>query len=249
MKIFTFGGGRRLEYAEKILSDVEAFGELLLLPIPSTKDNIHVKGTDLLLSEATGAAGKGTYVCGYGIPEELRESLVCRGAEVFDGLLSEDFLSENAALTVEGALGHLLTSSDASIRELRIGVIGYGRIGSRLLDSLIFLGARVRLYTRSERLRHALGEEGIESRAFVFDGDYSGLDVLINTAPARILSEEKMSECEKAGLRIIDLASGECFPPSVSVLKLPSVPEVSYPKTAGRLYAEYIKKHFGGDKL
>jgi hypothetical protein len=218
------------------------YDELILLPIPTTKDNIHVKGSDLTLSEISERSGHRSAVCGYGLPDLFREELESRGAQVFDGLYSEDFLVENALLTVDGALGEILKSFDSAPRELSIGVIGYGRIGKRLLEVLLFLGGRVKVYTRSARARCELGKEGIESGEFVFDGDYSGIDLLINTAPTVVMSEEKVKECEEKRLQILDLASGECFPTSPIVKKLASIPELFYPKSAGRLYAKYISE-------
>ena len=215
--------------------------ELILLPIPSTKDNIHVKGTNILLSDVVERASGTSAVCGYGLPKNIKEELTLKGCVVFDGLLSEEFLAENAVLTVDGALGELLCSQSSPPRDLSIGIVGYGRIGKRLLRDLLFLGARVKLFTRSSTVRLALGEEGIESEEFSVDADYQGLDVLVNTAPARVMSIEGIKKWEDRGLQILDLASGECFPPSSSVKKLASIPEAFYPKSAGRLYGKYIK--------
>ena len=249
MEIFSFGGGARLEYCAEYLADITAdIKELILLPIPSTKDNIHVKGTDVKLSQIVDRADGGSAVCGYGLPRDVKDELAKKGTAVFDGLCSEDFLVENAVLTVDGTLGELLTSFPLSLRDLRVGIIGYGRIGKRLLRALLFMGARVRLYTRSEAVRMALGEEGVESEAFAFDSEYKGLDVLINTAPASVMSEEGIRKCEDMGLRILDLASGVCFPESPCVKKLASIPEAFYPKSAGRLYGKYISEFLRLDK-
>jgi len=243
MKIFSFGGGRRLEYCAEYLSDMRGnYEKLILLPIPTTKDNIHIKGSDVTLSRIVGMADRNSAVCGYGIPFGVKEALGEMGASVFDGSDSEDFLVENAVLTVDGALGELLTSLESAPGDLSVGIIGYGRIGKRLLEALLFLGSRVKVYTRSEAVRRSLGEAGIESGEFVFDGDYHNLDVLINTAPTAVMSEEKIKEYEKDSLRILDLASGECFPPSVNVKKLASIPEMFYPRSAGRLYGKYISE-------
>ena len=243
MKIFSFGGGGRLKFCAEYLSGMTGdLNELILLPIPSTKDNIHVKGSDVLLSEIPSRITPESAVCGYGLPNSLKEELQSLGARVFDGLCSEDFLVENAVLTVDGAVGEILGTLSSAPRDLSIGIIGYGRIGKRLLEALLFFGARVKIYTRSDAVRLTLGESGIESEKFVFDADYDGLDVLVNTAPASVMGEEKIKEYEEKGLRILDLASGECFPESHCVKKLASIPEKFYPKSAGVLYAKYISE-------
>jgi hypothetical protein len=74
--------------------------------------------------------------------------------------------------------------------------------------------------------------------------DYSALDLLINTAPARQIDEGKLPD----DLKIIDLASGSIFEPLPRLIKLASIPNAFYPETAGRLYAEGIIRAFGGDK-
>ena len=249
MKIFTLGEERRLKYCRDFLS--EAFDEpyrLLVLPIPSTKNNIHVKGTEITLADALGELSEGDAVAGYGLPESIREELTLRSVRVFDGAMCEPFLADNADLTVHGALAAILGSGEKSPADMKIGIIGYGRIGSRLLRALLFLGAKVILFTRSEESRSALGKEGVETAPFVYDGDYTDLDILVNTAPTKIMSEEVMRKCEEAGLKILDLASGECFPLSVSLNKMASVPEKLYPRSGGRLYAEYIKRFLMGEE-
>ncbi len=243
MEIFTFGTGGRLKSCRDYLSGISTNVErLILLPIPTTKDNIHIKGTDTPLSQIYPLTSCGTVIACYGLPSEVKREAERLGARVIDGLLSEEFLAENARLTAEGALGEILTGCERSVGEMKIGIVGYGRIGSRLLRLLMFLGAKVKLYTRSESLRGELGREGIETAEFGENSEYCGLDLLVNTAPATVFSKEKSKEYEEAGLKILDLASGECFPPSPFVKKLASIPEQFYPVSAGRLYARLIEK-------
>ncbi len=243
MEIFTFGGGGRLDFCREYLSGISAnVKRLILLPIPTTKNKIHIKGTDIELSEIYPLFEPGCAVACYGLPDEVRAEAERLGARVIDGLFSEEFLADNAALTAEGALGEILTSSDRSVSEMRIGIIGYGRIGSRLVRALMFMGSKIKLYTRSEQLRSSLGREGIETADFNTQSDYSGLDLLVNTAPAMVMNSEVLSKYEAAGLKILDLASGECFPPSAYVKKLPSIPEAFYPASAGKLYGRFIEK-------
>ncbi len=250
MEIFTFGGGGRQKACLEYLSGISVSTErLILLPIPSTKDKIHIKGTDIPLSEIYPLIKEGCAVACYGLPESVREISESLGAFVIDAAKSEDFLLENADLTAEGALGVLLTDTDSSLGEKRIGIIGYGRIGSRLMRLLLFMGAKIRLYTRSRSLREELCREGIDVSGFSKESDYCGLDILINTAPVTVFSEERMKEYEARGLKILDLASGECFPPSANLKKLASVPEIQYPKTAGRLYGSFIEKALKEERL
>lgn len=240
MEIFTFGAGGRTEYCKEYLKELSFAKRLVLLPIPTTLDKTLIKGTEIPLSEIYSICDEGTVVFGYGFPEQAAETVKERGARLFDGSKDEELVSDNAALTAEGALGIILTESDSSIVDKRIGIIGYGRIGSRLFKLLMLMGARVKLYTRSVSLREEFGKEGVETEEFSSDSDYSGLDLLVNTAPTVIMDEKKLSFYEEKGLLIYDLASGKCFPDSPSVKKLPSLPERMYPRSAGKVYSDFV---------
>ena len=241
MEIFTFGEGARLDFCREYFAAAKGEGRLLLLPIPTTKDNIHIKGTDLPLSEIYPLCAEGTAVACYGLPREVSLSASERGATVIDGLACEDFLLKNAELTALGAMGVILTEYKKCPAQMRVGIIGYGRIGKALLRHLLFLGAGVKVFSRSEETRRLLGERGVQSGAFPPEEGYFGLDILVNTAPSSVMGKEELSAYAEAGLGIIDLASGVCFPDSPYVKKLPSIPEAFYPESGGRLYAELIE--------
>ena len=131
-----------------------------------------------------------------------------------------------------------MNSSRVSIREMRIGVVGYGRIGKRLTNMLLYLGASVRVFTSREDLRLDLCEYGIATAASAKDADLSGLDILINTAPATIFDKDLIPQ----RLRIIELASGDNFAGVAGVEKYPSVPAKMFPLSAGRAWGRAIER-------
>ena len=241
MEIRTIGSGKRLERCGRILSDKADISEhsLFLLPIPSTKDKITVTGTDTELSRIPEMVNKGDTVAGYGIPEEIKKRIALCGGAVYDGALDEGLLSENAELTARGALGYILTEYGRDVTDLRIGIVGIGRIGSRLLHYLVMLGASPTAYTTRESLARELCEWGIDAPR-----DFAGaeeMDILVNTAPAKSFDEEQTARIlEKT--QILDLASGRIFPEGENVVKLPSIPEKFYPESAGEVYAKYVLK-------
>ena len=65
------------------------------------------------------------------------------------------------------------------------------------------------------------------------DADLSGLDLLINTAPAVIF--DTRDGVFPGGLRVIDLASGENFPGLSDVERYPSIPARMFPYSSGRM--------------
>ncbi|MBQ2875657.1 MAG: hypothetical protein IJE25_01465 [Clostridia bacterium] len=247
MEILTYGMGERLRVCSSaVAADYVGDCRIIILPIPTSRDGVHVSGTEVELSEVCREVREGTLVAGYGIPEGVAREILELGGSIYDGSLDEVLISENATLTALGALGYILTELPASPSELSFGIVGYGRIGSRLLRLLLFLGARVRVYSGNSATLRELSELGIEAVDYRGSSDFSGLDVLINTAPARIVTKKAIREC--CGLRVIDLASGRYLEGISGLVKLPSIPEKYYPQSAGRLYARRIAEHLK-DKL
>lgn len=243
MEICRFGVGGRQRACEAALSEIEAarYERLVLLPIPTTRDGEHISSTDTPLREILSLVGRGTLVAGYNIPDALGAEILSSGGEVYDAALDEDFLIENAEITAEGALGKILCDFKKAPRDLKVGIVGYGRISKALTRLLLFLGASVKIYTRRDAVRLSLAEYGIESSHGESVGDFSGLDILFNTAPARFPAE--VAESLSGNTVLFDLASGRCFDDGVEFIKLSSVPDAMYPDTAGKIYARYISGH------
>jgi len=112
MIIENFGTGARCAQTLRLLLSAEADGllpdsvkRLVLLPIPTSKDKVHLSGTDKLLDEVFSDAKKGDFFAGYGIDKKIKESIREMGGIVYDALDDEDFLCENADETAIGALG------------------------------------------------------------------------------------------------------------------------------------------------
>lgn len=248
MNIETYGTGSRILSAARHLGearDISAGRHFVLLPIPSTKDKKYVKDTNTALDSTLAYADKNSVVVGYGLPEGYTKKATRLGARILDLALDEEFQRENSYVSALGAVGYLLTSSDKEPRDTKFGVVGYGKIGKALVRMLLFHGAHVKLYTSKLLTSLELGECGIES-VFVseWDGgvhDFSGLDVIINTAPIDMTKSFPLGKAEN-GARIIELASGENFAGIKGVEKLPSIPEKMFPESAGKIYFDAIKR-------
>lgn len=238
MEIRSFGAGRRMRECERLLGETSDLygGLVILLPIPTTRDNIYISGTDRTLESLYPLFDAETTLVGYNIPEPILNRATESGCSVFDAAKDEKFLLENARLTANGAMGYLLTNNTRDLADLHIGVVGYGRIGKEIIRLCLLFGAKVTVFTRRREVALELADAGVGAAVIGEDTDFSSLDVLINTAPARQINESKLP----LTLDIIDLASGSVFEPSGQLIKLSSIPDVMYPHTAGRLYAEAI---------
>ena len=256
MKIENYGTGERCAEAMRLLIDrsgkesTPGVERVILLPIPSTRDGVHLFGSEITLSDILRDVGVGDLVLGYSIPDSVAEYITSRGACLCDAARDEEFLDENARLTAIGTLEYLLTVSSRAPQDLTVGIIGYGRIGGHLARILLFLGAKIIIYTSKNLTRVELGALGVENRGIDYSapdlGDTDALDVLINTAPTRL------DGCFPDGkipptLEVIELASGNNFGGVVGVVKLPSVPERSYPKSAGQAYFRAAQRYMRGD--
>ena len=211
---------------------------IILLPIPTTRDNKTILNTKLYINELIDVIGDGDLVSCYGAPTDLIKSASDRGAFAVDLEDDEEFLLENADLTALATLGIFLGSTKHSPGERVIGIVGYGRIGKRLTELFLYLGASVRVFTSRRDIRLDLCECGIATAESAYDADLSGLDVLINTAPAQIFNADSIPR----SLRIIDLASGNNFPESVTVERYPSVPAKMFPMSAGRAWGRALER-------
>ncbi len=247
MEVRSFGGGGRIAECERILTERLAGrqGRVILLPIPTSRDNKYITQSGVLVEDILPLIDEDTRLVGYNIPNTLTRFCDEVGAAYYDGAADEEFLIANAELTARGTLGFLLTHTDRDMSELRIGVVGYGRIGVRLIRLLLLFGAEIITFTRRRSVAMELCEMGVSAAIVGEEFDWSRLDILINTAPARQIGERELPD----SLPVIDLASGKIFEPSDRLTKLASIPDQMYPKTAGRLYAEAAINRLWGENI
>ncbi len=239
MIIHTFeDGGRTLATKMRLERELPFFGikECIILPIPSSRDGVTLSGCDVSLEAVANMTGEGILTVGYAIPEGIKSSIKNKGGMVYDASLDEEFLVGNAELTAIAAIGLLLTTERRVPADMTFGIVGYGRIGRELVRHLLFLGASLRIFTTRRDVRLLLSEFGVATSESTSGADLSHIDVLINTAPARIFDTDTTYFPRE--LRIIDLASGNNFPESLSIESYPSIPARMYPESSGYLLAE-----------
>ena len=217
--------------------------ELIILPIPTTRDGVRLSGTALPLSSIVEDVRLGTAVTGYGIPEAVAEQIKDRGGVSIDCEKSELFLKENARLTAEAALGIVLSEGGKAPRDMKIGVVGYGRIGKELTRLMLFIGAKTVVYTSDGDTLLDLCIAGVEARRSEPSANVCDLDLLMNTAPKRIF--ELPSE---GTLPLFDLASGNFYKDYRGVRTLPSLPAKCFPESAARVWHKAILAHLGASK-
>ena len=258
MKIENYGsGGRTRELMRRLVALEGESGappwveRVIILPIPTSRDGVHITDTDKLICEVLSDISPGDFVAGYAIPREDVEIIEAQGGICFDASRDGTFLGENARISALGALGTLLTSSGAAPEDLTVGIVGYGRIGAALAEMLMYHGGRVVVYTSNNATRLRLGEVGVPTLSYERGvgvlPDVGGLDVLINTAPTSLGAT--FPDGIPEGLTVLELASGDNFGGVEGVRRLPSIPDRMYPATAGRIYFEAVHRAMWGCAL
>ena len=223
-------------------SEARTLDEIFLLPIPSSRDSIHVTDTDILLTDLLRDPKGKRLIAGYGIPLEIAREATARGIRIADVGTDERFLRDNAELTAHGTVGYILAGQDRAISDLTLGIVGYGRIGRLLCRLLLFLGATTVIYTRKDEVRLELCGMGIEAHS-TEDIGAAEVDILINTAPARLITPDAVGKLTERGTQIIELASGDNLPKGAPVTRLPSIPDRNFPISAGKIYAAAVLRY------
>ena len=83
MNLETYGTGKRLIEAARLCSRLP-IEHLVLLPVPTTKDNVYITQTDIPLSRTLCNVGARSVLVGYGLPEEYKKDAEGRACAVLD---------------------------------------------------------------------------------------------------------------------------------------------------------------------
>lgn len=129
-------------------------------------------------------------VIGGKLSAKFRETALGNGQMVFDCMQRPEFTAGNAAVTAEGALSRLMDASDKAVQDMRVLVIGWGRIGKLLLQKLSGLGTKPCLMSKNPEARALAGAMGYEALSpDCGSALMSSFDAVINTAPAPVLGQ------------------------------------------------------------
>lgn len=176
--------------------------------------------------------------------EDAKRIVNTKGVQIFTYDTDEILVMQNAFLTAEGTLAYLISNTDCTIRNLKVLVLGLGRVGKSLLTILKDNYVRVSVASQplsEQALGYIMAEESycLDNLKNYIDK----FDVIINSIPKLIIQGEELKKTRKGAL-IIDLASS---PGGVdyTLAKAMGINAVHYPgvpgKTAPYTAAEYIR--------
>lgn len=242
------------DIAEATPSDCLKNASVLILPVASNDEKGKVlapaASKDIYLGEEEFKmmAEAGVIYCGVA-SDYLREAAQATGHKLTEVMEVDDVAVPNAYLTAEGTLYLAMSRFTSSISDLKIAVLGYGRVGKECVKVFASLGARVVAFSRNKK-------EMADGRALNIDiRFYHGIsavlpkvDILINTVPALVVTDQIMKFMNPDAL-IIDLASA---PGGIDlkgakewgfeVLQAPGIPGKYAPVSAGHILADFYMK-------
>ena len=233
------------------LSEAINDASFIILPLPFTKDrltlnaplfedNIEIKDILTLITD------KHTLFGGQ-LPESFKENLREKGVAFYDYFLLDELAIYNAIPTAEGVVEILIKNLPITIHSMKCAVLGYGKVGKILADTLKNLGVDVTIFARKEKdladaftkLYKTATFKELREKEFKFDA-------LINTVPEKVLSHEEMKNLNQECLFIeiasspfgIDFQAAKEY--AFDVIKANSLPGKVAPKTAGEIIGRSI---------
>lgn len=242
-----FPADNRMVYLEKILKseniDSKYISNVYILPIPVTRDKVHILSSDILLSDYFSRLENNSLVfCG-------KKSLIPKGIvsenQVFDYSDNELFLLKNANLTSHGVIKILYENSNIPFNELKLLILGFGRISKNLAKLLLGLESKVYVLGHSDKDLFWSDKFGI-SYVKNLDNFDENIDFIINTIPHEIISEKQLKNRSFALAKFIELASYPGIKPEIcknigiKYISALGIPGKFYPKEAAEIIKESI---------
>ena len=196
---------KKKDKEEYIITDVLEEADVVILPIPFTKDRVHILGEGIeilpFIKKCTGKLVIGGALSAF--TDEFKASNV----ECIDLMEQDSIALLNAIPTAEGAIAKAMEYTDIVLHKSNVLVLGFGRVGKILAHKLKGLDANVFCEARKKKdLAHAnaLGYNVVKLEEL--DNVLGNIDIIFSTIPKEILNEDYLKLLKKDAV-IIDLAS------------------------------------------
>lgn len=234
------------------LQDAAAGSDVLLCPVPLSKNGTDITVTGCTLPDATADAlidaltGSHTLISA-AIPPQVAEHCKNIGCACYDLMQRDDVAIHNAVATAEGTLAELILRGTGNLHQSRVLIIGFGRCAQVLAAKLLGLAMHVTVCARNHSARalaQALGYEAIDFSQL--DGELSSFAYVVNTVPAHILTHTRVALLDDEAV-VIDIATspgGVDFKAAAQLHKncvlCPGLPGRYAPKTSGEIIANAV---------
>lgn len=231
----------------------EAMNEAVcvILPLPFTRDRVTLNAPlfdgKVLIADILALATPEKMIFGGQLPKGFCEELEAKAVPYCDYFNLDELAIYNAVPTAEGVVQVLIEELPVTVHGMKCAVLGYGRVGKILADSLKALGADVTVFARKQK---AFAEIHTKSMKY---GDFSSLrekqqtfDAIISTVPTKVLGAAELDKLNSDCV-LIEIASapfGIDFQAAkeraFQVIKASSLPGKVAPKSAGEIIGRSI---------
>lgn len=161
-----------------------------------------------------------------------------QGYHTLDLLQNADYVAENAAITADCALQIAASLLTTTLHRCPTLIIGWGRIGKSLGQTLKAIGTDVTVAARKETDRAILRALGYHAADPAHLNDIlPRFRLIFNTAPEMVLHQKQLSQCRNC-LKI-DLASRRGLE-GEDVLCARGLPGIHAPESSGQLIAQTV---------
>ncbi len=189
------------------ITDIDK-SNVVITAVPFSKDGITLTGENITCLELIEKLKKNniTVISG-AISKEIKEKLDKEKITYFDIMQNDALAIYNAIPTVEGAISLAIENTKFTLHNSNCLVLGFGRVGKVLSNTLKGIGANVYVEARKDKDIAEIEILKYNSvRLENLENYLQDMDVIFNTIPYMILDEKRLKLVKKDTL-IIDLAS------------------------------------------
>lgn len=168
--------------------------DAVILPVPAEDAhgllNAPLGSQPCRIEHILDCADCGAVIIGGKISAQIKASAAERGQRCFDYMKCPNFTVKNAAITAEGAVSELMRRARSALCDMRILVVGWGRIGKLLINKLSALCPSVYLMSVNTESRALAAELGCCALPPDCPREImQSFDAVINTAPAQVIPD------------------------------------------------------------
>ena len=227
-----------------------ALADCVVLPMPVTTDGVTVNApfsrSKIRLDAVLDELRPHQKVFGGSVSAALLSEAQSRGIVVWDYLLREELAIKNAVSTAEGAVQLMMEELPTTVRDSRVLITGYGRIGKVLAQMLLLLGCKVTVAARKLSALAWAQTVGCDTMPIDQLHRIGRYDVVFNTVPYLLFDRELLEKMDSSVL-LIDLASrpggvdfGAAADLGVKTIWALSLPGKVAPQTSGEIIRDTI---------
>ena len=214
MKIYVLGEDKRSKFLkemyekENIITEDICEANYIITAMPFSKDGKYVNSTNFLISDLISILkDRNIKLITGAIKLNIIDELNIKKIDYYDVLKLEENAIKNAIPTAEGAIYTAINNSNITLNSSNILIMGFGKIGKVLANTLRGFGANIYVEARKESDLAFIKSYGFnEINLYDLDKHLSKFDFIFNTIPFVLLDEKRLRLLKK-DVTLIDLAS------------------------------------------